>query len=120
MKFILIIALIALSACSKTPDIPYASPAIADGQVSQAPAAAPAIAQATAPAHQAPAAGSSMTDMLLAGGAGYLLGSSGRSAAPAPQPQTVIHQTIIKKTVVQEAPKPAAVVPPPRRRLRRR
>lgn len=104
-----------LSACSKEPEIPYASPALSEAQA-QAPAqpqAQPVPAQAVAA--PAPAAGHSTTDMLLAAGAGYLLGSSNASSAPAvQQAPPVIRQTIVRKTIVQAAPAPKAAPPVPK------
>lgn len=107
----LAVCLSLLTACSKEPEIPYASPAIADAQ-------AQATAPVAQPAHQAPApaqGGTDTTDMLLAAGAGYLFGRSTAPSAPAvQQAPTVIHQTIVRKTVVQAAPAPKAAQPVPK------
>lgn len=96
----------ALAACSSHETPPaqaspayttYAAPAAAT------PAAAPVIVQTAAPAQ------SGMSDMLLAGAAGYMLGnannSQGAHTGPGPS-RTVVHKTVINKTVAYAAPPP--------------
>jgi len=91
----------------------------------QAPAQQPALA-APQPqqviVQQAPAQQNNSHDMLMGGMLGYMLGGAGnRSAvsspaiAPAPAP-TVIHKTIVNKTVIQQVPpkvEPIKQVAPP-------
>lgn len=99
------IAALALAACTDRNNIPTASPALADGDPQQyTPAQPQQVVQQTAPASS-----SNTMNMLLAGGVGYMLGKSSNNAAPVSQPTTVIHQTIVKRVVVQPN-KPAAKV----------
>ncbi len=49
---------------------------------------------------------SGLSDMLLGGAIGYMLGNSGGSSSR-PVEQTVVNKTIVNKTIVREVPAPA-------------
>ncbi|WP_426106331.1 hypothetical protein [Massilia sp. TSP1-1-2] len=101
--FLLFAATLAACSSHQTPPA-QASPAYA--AVSTSPAVAPVIVNAAAPAQ------SGGTDMLAGGAIGYMLAksTSGPSGSTAPAPTTVVHKTVINKTIVQAAPTPTHTV----------
>lgn len=108
-KLFALILMAALAACGKSDDSPtYAAPPMVQAQPQgQAPQAqAPIVIQNGAPAAQPD---NTMSNMMVGGALGYLLGSSNNNR---PAPQVVERTTIIERQA--PTPLPATATPAPR------
>lgn len=107
--FWLVIPLLAgLVACEKKYPEPLPITQQVSGPITPAPVqpAAPVVVQAPQQS------GGGVTDALIAGGIGYMLGSATSKPAAAPAPQVVERVIVREKTVVKPPPAPVAVVKP--------